>query len=117
MIILENVEEFQTWGPVRKGKPVKSKQGQTFERWKSQLAALGYEIEHRELRACDYGAPTIRKRFFLVAIASGSWLIAMSTGRPVASSIPQEAPPPPAKLSIINSSRKFSCLIIFQPFF
>ncbi|WP_243172171.1 DNA cytosine methyltransferase [Faecalispora jeddahensis] len=67
VIILENVEEFQTWGPVRKGKPVKKLAGTTFERWKEQLAALGYVIEHRELRACDYGAPTIRKRFFLIA--------------------------------------------------
>lgn len=75
VIILENVEEFQTWGPVRKGKPVKSKQGQTFERWKSQLAALGYEIKHRELRACDYGAPTIRKRFFLVARCDGEPIV------------------------------------------
>ena len=75
VIILENVEEFQTWGPVRKGKPVKSKQGQTFERWKSQLSALGYEIEHRELRACDYGAPTIRKRFFLVARCDGEPIV------------------------------------------
>lgn len=71
VIILENVEEFQTWGPVRKGKPVKSKQGETFERWKSQLSALGYKIEHRELKACDYGAPTIRKRFFLIARCDG----------------------------------------------
>lgn len=75
VIILENVEEFQTWGPVRKGKPVKSKQGQTFERWKNQLSALGYEIEHRELRACDYGAPTIRKRFFLVARCDGESIV------------------------------------------
>nr|DAH35941.1 MAG TPA: DNA cytosine methyltransferase [Caudoviricetes sp.] len=75
VIILENVEEFQTWGPVRKGKPVKSKQGQTFERWKNQLSALGYEIEHRELRACDYGAPTIRKRFFLVARCDGEPIV------------------------------------------
>ncbi len=71
VIILENVEEFQTWGPVRKGKPVKSKQGETFEKWKSQLSALGYTIEQRELKACDYGAPTIRKRFFLIARCDG----------------------------------------------
>ena len=71
VIILENVEEFQTWGPVRKGKPVKKLAGTTFERWKEQLAALGYAIEHRELRACDYGAPTIRKRFFLIARCDG----------------------------------------------
>lgn len=75
VIILENVEEFQTWGPVRKGQPVKSKQGETFERWKSQLAALGYEIEHRELKACDYGAPTIRKRFFLIARCDGEPIV------------------------------------------
>lgn len=75
VIILENVEEFQTWGPVRKGKPVKSKQGETFERWKSQLSALGYTIEHRELKACDYGAPTIRKRFFLIARCDGEPIV------------------------------------------
>ena len=67
VIMLENVEEFQTWGPVRKGKPVKAKAGQTFLRWKQQLSALGYKIEHRELVAADYGAPTTRKRFVLVA--------------------------------------------------
>lgn len=69
------LRSFKLGGPVRKGKPVKSKQGQTFERWKSQLAALGYEIEHRELRACDYGAPTIRKRFFLVARCDGEPIV------------------------------------------
>lgn len=67
VIILENVEEFITWGPVRKGKPVKAKAGQTFKQWVSQLRALGYAVEWRELKACDYGAPTIRKRFFCVA--------------------------------------------------
>lgn len=75
VIILENVEEFQTWGPVRKGKPVKSKQGETFERWKNQLTALGYSIEYRELKACDYGAPTIRKRFFLIARCDGEPIV------------------------------------------
>lgn len=47
VIILENVEEFQTWGPVRKGHPVKSKAGQTFRKWLSQLEALGYAVEWR----------------------------------------------------------------------
>lgn len=75
VIILENVEEFQTWGPVRKGKPVKSKQGETFNKWISQLEALGYTIEYRELRACDYGAPTIRKRFFLIARCDGKPIV------------------------------------------
>ena len=71
VIMLENVEEFQTWGPVRKGKPVKSKAGQTFRKWKQQLEDLGYVIEHRELVAADYGAPTTRKRFVLVARCDG----------------------------------------------
>lgn len=71
VIILENVEEFQTWGPVRKGKPVKKKAGQTFTRWLQQLRALGYAVEYRELVAADYGAPTTRKRFVLVARCDG----------------------------------------------
>ncbi|MGN0535713.1 MAG: DNA cytosine methyltransferase [Eubacterium sp.] len=75
VIILENVEEFQTWGPVRKGKPIKSKQGKTFNRWLSQLKALGYDVEYKELRACDYGAPTIRKRFFLIARCDGKPIV------------------------------------------
>ena len=75
VIILENVEEFQTWGPVRKGKPMKSRRGETFRKWKGQLQALGYEIDHRELVAADYGAPTIRKRFFLIARCDGKPII------------------------------------------
>lgn len=71
VIMLENVEEFQTWGPVRKGKPVKKKAGQTFQKWKQQLSELGYVIDHRELVAADYGAPTSRKRFVLVARCDG----------------------------------------------
>ena len=71
VIILENVEEFQTWGPVRKGEPVKSKSGQTFRKWLSQLKALGYAVEYRELVAADYGAPTTRKRFVLIARCDG----------------------------------------------
>ena len=75
VIMLENVEEFQTWGPVRKGKPVKSKAGQTFRKWKKQLSNLGYAIEHRELVAADYGAPTTRKRFVLVARCDGKPIV------------------------------------------
>jgi len=75
VIILENVEEFITWGPVRKGKPVKSKAGQTFQKWKTQLINLGYAVEHRELVAADYGAPTIRKRFVLIARCDGKPIV------------------------------------------
>lgn len=75
VIMLENVEEFITWGPVRKGKPVKKKAGQTFQKWKQQLSDLGYQIEHRELVAADYGAPTTRKRFVLVARCDGNPIV------------------------------------------
>ncbi len=75
VIMLENVEEFQTWGPVRKGKPVKSKVGQTFNQFIEQLKALDYDVEYRELKACDYGAPTIRKRFFLIARCDGKPIV------------------------------------------
>jgi len=72
VICLENVEEFQTWGPLLKdGRPCPDRKGRTFARWKQALEALGYKVEHRELRACDYGAPTIRKRLFLVARCDG----------------------------------------------
>lgn len=75
VIILENVEEFQTWGPVRRGHLVKSKSGQTFHKWLSQLRDLGYAVEWRELVAADYGAPTTRKRFFLVARCDGATIV------------------------------------------
>jgi DNA (cytosine-5)-methyltransferase 1 len=76
MIFLENVEEFQTWGPLLKGgKPCPKRKGRTFHHWKSRLENLGYVIEYRELRACDYGAPTIRKRLFLVARRDGKPIV------------------------------------------
>lgn len=72
VICLENVEEFQTWGPLGKdNRPCPDRKGQTFHRWVSQLRNLGYQVEWKELRACDYGAPTIRKRLFLVARRDG----------------------------------------------
>lgn len=75
VIILENVEEFVTWGPVRKGKPVKKKAGQTFQKWKQQLLELGYDVEHREIVAADLGAPTTRKRFVLIARCDGRSIV------------------------------------------
>lgn len=76
VICLENVEEFQTWGPLADdGRPCPQRKGQTFARWKKQLQNLGYQVEHRELRACDYGAPTIRKRLFLVARCDGQPIV------------------------------------------
>jgi DNA (cytosine-5)-methyltransferase 1 len=68
VIMLENVEEFQTWGPLAAdGKPCPKRKGRTFRSFVNALRAQGYVVEWRELRACDYGAPTIRKRLFLVA--------------------------------------------------
>lgn len=75
VIILENVEEFQTWGPVRKGKPVKKLAGTTFRKFIRQLEALGYTVEFRELVAADFGAPTSRKRFYLVARCDGKPIV------------------------------------------
>ncbi|MGN7869363.1 DNA cytosine methyltransferase [Paracoccus sp. 22332] len=72
VILMENVEEFVTWGPVdNDGQPIKEFAGQTFELWIKRLRKAGYKVQWRELRACDYGAPTIRKRWFLVARRDG----------------------------------------------
>ena len=72
VICLENVEEFQTWGPLAEdGRPCPERKGLTFRRWVRELQREGYAVEWRELRACDYGAPTIRKRLFLVARRDG----------------------------------------------
>lgn len=71
VIMLENVEEFQTWGPLVKDAngnqfPCPLRKGLTFRRWWKQLENAGYKLEMRELRGCDYGAPTIRKRLFII---------------------------------------------------
>jgi DNA (cytosine-5)-methyltransferase 1 len=67
-IILENVEEFETWGPLgTDGMPDKKRAGLTFRQWLGRLTALGYRVEFRSLVAADYGTPTTRRRLFLVA--------------------------------------------------
>lgn len=72
LITLENVEEFQTWGPLdAQGQPIKSQAGATFRSWVRRLRRLGYRVDWRELRACDYGSPTTRKRLFVVARRDG----------------------------------------------
>ena len=72
VIMLENVEEFKTWGPLnRSHRPIKKKQGETFKKFVRQLEELGYEVQTKELVAADYGAPTKRKRFFMVARCDG----------------------------------------------
>jgi DNA (cytosine-5)-methyltransferase 1 len=72
VIILENVEEFKDWGPLDdENRPCPKRKGLTFQRWLAQLKNLGYRVEWRELRACDYDTPTIRKRLFIVARCDG----------------------------------------------
>ncbi|WP_428851173.1 DNA cytosine methyltransferase [Imbroritus primus] len=72
VIMLENVEEFQTWGPLLPdGMPCPKRKGDTFRSFVRQLQEKGYAVEWQELRACDYGAPTIRKRLFLIARCDG----------------------------------------------
>lgn len=108
VIMLENVEEFKTWGPLLVGemRPDPERAGETFEAFIGMLstgvqadhpalvecceflqlspdseqvqqlvAGLGYDVDYRELRACDYGAPTIRKRFFMVMRCDGKPIV------------------------------------------
>lgn len=76
VIMLENVEEFKTWGPLNRGHhPIKAKQGKTFEKFVQQLNDLGYTVEFKELIAADYGAPTMRKRLFLIARCDGKPIV------------------------------------------
>lgn len=72
VIMLENVEEFKTWGDLAvDGKPCPKNKGRTFKSFVNALKRQGYQVDYRELRACDYGSPTIRKRFFLIARRDG----------------------------------------------
>jgi DNA (cytosine-5)-methyltransferase 1 len=76
VLMLENVEEFQTWGPLGEdGRPCPARSGTTFRHWVRELKRLGYAVEWRELRACDYGAPTIRKRLFVIARCDGAPIV------------------------------------------
>ncbi|MFY2514094.1 DNA cytosine methyltransferase, partial [Acinetobacter soli] len=72
VIMLENVEEFKTWGRATEdGRPCPKHKGETFRSFVKALRYQGYQVEWRVLVACDFGAPTTRKRFFLVARRDG----------------------------------------------
>ncbi len=103
VIMLENVPEIQTWGPLGEdGKPIKERAGETFDGFISALTSgisivhpayqemcdalsieptsemaqtlqngLGYEVQYRTLKSCDYGAPTTRTRFYMIARCDG----------------------------------------------
>jgi len=80
VIMLENVEEFKTWGPVvcdinGKHRPCPKNKGREFRSFVNALKRQGYVVDWRELRACDYGAPTIRKRLFLIARRDGQPIV------------------------------------------
>lgn len=85
VICLENVEEFRTWGPVLadSGRPCPDRKGQTYRAFKRALKRLGYVVEDKELRASEYGVPTIRKRLFMVA---------RRDGQPITWPTPEHAP-------------------------
>ncbi len=105
VIMLENVEEFEDWGPLTPKKtntgevlrfpdgkpmlvPCPDRKGQEFQKFKFQLERLGYQVEHRQLRACDYGAPTIRKRFFMIARRDGRQIVWPKPSHGPADSLP-----------------------------
>lgn len=76
VIMLENVEEFATWGPLVTEpdgtmRPCPKRKGREFNAFCNALRRQGYQVEHKELRACDFGAPTIRRRLFLIARRDG----------------------------------------------
>jgi DNA (cytosine-5)-methyltransferase 1 len=88
VLFVENVEEFEDWGPLGvDGRPDPSRRGSSFNRWVSRLRNLGYVVEWRELKACDFGAPTSRKRLFIIARCDG---------RPIAWPKPTHGPTRPA---------------------
>ena len=90
VITLENVEEFRQWGPLADdGQPCPRRRGETFAEWKAELEAVGYVVDSRELKACDYGAPTTRKRLFVVARRDGRPIVwpAKTHGAPASAEV------------------------------
>lgn len=79
VVTMENVEEWKDWGPLvqteRGLMPCPDRRGQTFDAWCKAIRKLGGKIDWRELRACDYGAPTIRKRLFLIVRFDGKPIV------------------------------------------
>lgn len=75
-ILLENVKEFRKWGPLGvNGKPLKSKEGDTYRAFIAVLKSLGYNVEERVLNCADYGAPTSRERLFIIARRNGKKIV------------------------------------------
>lgn len=76
-LLIENVSEFQAWGPVDKatGKPVKSRNGSYFRAWIRKVQKRGYSIDYRVLNAADYGDATTRKRLWIIARRNGGDIV------------------------------------------
>lgn len=67
-VLIENVPEFMSWGPLdRRGRPLKSRRGELFRQFLANLEALGYRYRYEVVNTADYGDPTTRRRFFLIA--------------------------------------------------
>lgn len=91
-IMLENVEEFKTWGPLQDdGHPDPRNKGRTFKSFVNALRYQGYHVEWTELTAYEYGAPTTRRRFFLVARCDGRPIIWPKATHGIPESLPVQA--------------------------
>lgn len=76
VIIMENVEEIQQWGPLDdKGQPIPERKGEEYQRFVSKMQGLGYDFDSRELVAADYGAPTTRKRWYAIFRRDGRRIV------------------------------------------
>lgn len=76
VIIMENVEEIQQWGPLdEKGHPIKERQGEDYKKFIVAMKTLGYAFDSRELVAADYGAPTTRKRWYAIFRRDGKSIV------------------------------------------
>lgn len=75
-IMLENVEEFRKWGPLdAEGMPIKDREGEEFDLFVRRIKRRGGKVEFRELLACDYGAPTTRKRLYMIVRFDGQPIV------------------------------------------
>lgn len=76
VIIMENVEEIQQWGPLDKdGYPIPEKKGEDYKKFIAAMKSLDYKVESKELVAADYGAPTTRKRWYAVFRRDGREIV------------------------------------------
>jgi len=76
VIIMENVEEIQQWGPLDPdGHPIPERKGEDYKKFITSIKSLGYIFDSRELVAADYGAPTTRKRWYAVFRRDGKAIV------------------------------------------